>query len=80
MFIKNNSARLITITFEAEEYKLMPAGDAVEIPSAAKKECKFLNILLDDGSVVEERKSRAAKPKQEAKELEELENKEELES
>ena len=51
MQIINSCARLITINFDGKKYPLMPAGNAVEIPDEARKESKFLQALLKDGSV-----------------------------
>ncbi len=68
MLVKNESARLIVITHDCEEYKLMPAGEAVEMPNAAKKECKFLGLLVDDGSVSIATSPRKQATKEEPKE------------
>jgi hypothetical protein len=51
MKVINNSARLITINYDHESYPLMPAGKAVEIPDEAREKCKFLSLLIKDGSV-----------------------------
>jgi hypothetical protein len=67
MKVINKSARLITINFDHKSYDLMPAGDAVEIPSEAKSKCKFLGHLIEDGSVdvlAEEKPKRRTKTKE----------------
>lgn len=61
MKIKNNCARLITINYDFNSYKLMPAGESVEIPDEANTECKFLSLLLADRSVIITEEPKAAK-------------------
>lgn len=51
MYVLNKAARLITFSWEGKKYKLMPAGDSVELPDTARKS-KFLSALAADGSVV----------------------------
>jgi hypothetical protein len=50
MYVQNKSARLITFVWKSKKYKLMPAGDAVEVPEEAKAS-KFLRALEKEGSV-----------------------------
>ena len=73
MKVINKSARLITINFDHKSYDLMPAGDAVEIPSEAKSKCKFLGHLIEDGSVsvlAEEKPKRKTRAATETKDVE----------
>jgi hypothetical protein len=51
MLVKNKAPRLIVIDFKGKKYRLMPAGDAVEMPDAAKKESAFLRSLITEGQV-----------------------------
>ena len=67
MLLLNNVARLITIngpqekTFDddhklldvlpGKEYRLMPAGEAVEVPDELCK-CKFVETLIEEGSLI----------------------------
>jgi len=51
MEVINNAARLITYSFKKEKYKLMPAGDPVEIPDEAKDESPYLKTLLANGTL-----------------------------
>lgn len=61
MKVKNNCARLIDINFEDEKYRLMPAGESVDMPDEALEKSDFLNALIDDGSVKVTKKPKTSK-------------------
>lgn len=50
MYVRNKAARLITLTWNGEKYKFMPAGGSVEVPDSAKKS-DFLKALVKDQSL-----------------------------
>jgi len=52
MHIINKSARLIDFSWNKKKFRLMPAGNAVEVPDKAI-ESKFLKALMKDGDIVE---------------------------
>lgn len=52
MYIINKSARLIDFSFDKVKYRLMPAGNAVEVPNKAM-DSVFLEALIKEGSVKE---------------------------
>lgn len=52
MHIINKSARLIDFSWNKKKYRLMPAGNAVEVPDDAMKST-FLKALMKDGSIEE---------------------------
>ena len=51
MNVINDCARLITINFKGEKYRLLPAGQPVEMPDEAKKDSEFFKSMVADGSV-----------------------------
>lgn len=73
MYIINKSARLIDFSWDKEKYRLMPAGEAVEIPDGAMKSA-FLKALIKDGSVSNEDSPEQGDLVEEVKEVEKAES------
>ena len=72
MKILNKAARLINFNFGGTKYKLMPAGNSVEVPDEAMGS-KFLKALIELGDVsITEAAGSATDEKDEAEALEAL--------
>lgn len=74
MKIKNKSARLIDFSWNKEKFRLMPAGDAVEVPKEAMKSA-FLKSLIDSGDVAISSKEDKSEDKAEDKSEDNVETK-----
>ena len=59
MHIINTSKRLIDFSWNRKKYRLMPAGDAVEVPDSAMGSA-FLKSLIKDGEISEVKEMTAA--------------------
>ena len=75
MLIKNTSAKLYTISHGSKDYKILPAGEAVEVPNAAAKDAVIAS-WIDSGDLIKVAATKKSTKTESEEEVEETETEE----